>query len=510
MSHTPHAIIVGAGFGGMAAAIRMRARGFKVTLLEANEQLGGRASVFERDGYTFDAGPTVITAPYLFDELFELSGRKAEDYFQLVPVDPFYRVKYDDGSVFDYVGEEERILEQIRQLEPRDVDGYLKFADHARRIFDVGYTELVDQPFSKPMDMLRVAPKMVKLENYRSVFSLAKKYMRDERLRQAFTFQPLLIGGNPFNSSSIYMLIHWLERKWGVWYAMGGTGAIVRALGTLMDEMGIDVHLSTPVESVDIKAGKVRALYDSHGKRWDCDLAVMNADPSWVYTRMIDRQDRRRKPDWLIKSKKQSMSLFVAYFGTKKQYPETAHHTILLGPRYKELLDEIFHKKTLADDFSLYLHAPTRSDPSMAPEGHECFYVLSPVPNQRSGIDWEETHEAYLQRILDHLDATELPGLKDNLDTCFAVDPRYFEHRLRSYDGAAFGLEPRLSQSAYFRYHNKDSEIDGLYFVGASTHPGAGVPGVLNTAKTLENVLPEVAESDKLPLPSRGKAVKVA
>lgn len=510
--HAPHAVVIGAGFGGLAAAVRLRARGYRVTILEANDQAGGRAAVFERDGFTFDAGPTVMTAPWLFDELWELVGRKASDYFELMPVDPFYRVMFDDGETFDYVGDEERLLEQIGRLSPRDVEGYTKLADHARRIFDKGYTELAHVPFGTVGDMLRVVPDMVKLENYRSVYSVVSKYIRDERLRQAFSFEPLLIGGNPFNCSSIYLLIHWLERKWGVHYAKGGTTAIVKAFVQLLDEIGVDIQLNTPVERLEVRRGQVVAAWTGRGERVDADVFVCNADPSVVYSKLIDARHRRRHSDAAIRRKKQSMSLFVAYFGTKKTYPELAHHTILLGPRYKGLLTDIFDKGVLADDFSLYLHAPTRSDPSCAPPGHECFYVLSPVPNQRSGIDWEAQHQRYLDRILDALEERVLPGLRENLVTSFAVDPRYFEHQLRSYDGAAFGLEPRLTQSAWFRYHNKSGEVDGLYFVGSSTHPGAGVPGVLGTAKTLERVIPSVPASQRQPIPAaaRPKAKVVA
>lgn len=501
VAHAPHAIVVGAGFGGMAAAIRLRARGYRVTLLEALEQTGGRASVFKRDGFTFDAGPTVITAPYLVDELFELVGRDPADHYTMVPVDPFYRVEFPDGTTFDYVGDEERLLAQIRAFSPDDVEGYRRLADHARRIFEVGYLELADVPFMRVTDMLRVAPTMLRLDNHLSVYALVSRYIKDERLRQVFSFQPLLIGGNPFRASSIYMLIHWLERRWGVHWAMGGTTSIVTALTQLMADIGVDIRLQTPVARIEVADKRVQAVITAAGERIPADLVVCNADPSMVYTQLIDAKHRKRNTDRAIRRKRQGMSLFVAWFGAKKTWPELAHHTILLGPRYRELLEDIFERKILAEDFSLYLHAPTRSDPSVAPPGHEAFYVLSPVPNQRSGIDWEARHQEYLDRLLDALDATHLPGLRENLVTSFAVDPRYFEGRLRSYDGAAFGLEPRLTQSAYFRYHNKSEDVGGLYFVGASTHPGAGMPGVLSTAKVLDRVVPDVEPWRREPIP---------
>jgi phytoene desaturase len=484
----------------MSAAIRLRARGYRVTLVEANEQLGGRASVFKRDGFSFDAGPTVVTAPYLFDELFALVGRRAEDYFELMPVDPFYRVAFPDGSTFDYVGDEERILSQIAAMSPEDVEGYRKLAEHAQRIFAIGYEKLAHVPFDRLSDMLRIVPKMLELENYRTVYGLVSKYIRDERLRQVFSFQPLLVGGNPFNTSSIYLLIHWLERKWGVHYARGGTASIVAGMGRLLSELGVDVRLNTPVAEIEVQGGKARAVRTESGERIPCDVVVANADPSMVYSRLVTAEHRRKHSDRAVKRKKQSMSLFVAYFGTNKTYPDLAHHTIILGPRYKALLNDIFERKTLADDFSLYLHAPTRSDASVAPPGHECFYVLSPVPNQRSGIDWSQQSQEYLDRILNFLDKTHLPGLRESLVTSFAVDPRYFEGRLRSYDGAAFGLEPRLTQSAWFRYHNRSEDVDGLYFVGAGTHPGAGMPGVITSAKVLDYVVPEVPAEQHSPL----------
>jgi len=495
-----HAVVIGAGFGGLAAAVRLRARGYRVTVLEANEQLGGRASVFRRDGYTFDAGPTVITAPYLFDELFATVGRRREDYFDLLPVDPFYRVVFHDQSSFDYVGDQDRMLDQIRTFNPADVDGYLRLADHARRIFDIGYAQLAHVPFDRLQDMMRVVPDMMKLENYRSVYSLVSKYLQDERLRQVFTFQPLLVGGNPFNTSSIYLLIHWLERKWGVHFAKGGTTAIIDALARLLAELDVDVQTNAPVADIEVDGRKVRAVRTERGERIPCDIVVSNADPSVVYTRMIAARHRKHHTDAAVRRKKPSMSLFVIYFGARKTFPDLAHHTILLGPRYKGLLTDIFDRRVLADDFSLYLHAPTRTDPSLAPDGAEAFYVLSPVPNNRSGIHWASEHERYKDKILNALERRWLPGLSANIESVSAVDPRYFEGNQRSMAGAAFGLEPMLTQSAWFRYHNRSEDVHGLYFVGASTHPGAGVPGVLSSAKVLEAVIPDVPALRRLPL----------
>jgi phytoene desaturase len=511
MSAQPNqAIVIGTGFGGLASAIRLRARGWNVTILEANEQPGGRASVFQRDGFTFDAGPTVITAPYLFEELFAMVGRDWKDYFTLTPVDPFYRIEFHDGSNFDYVGDEERLLANIHALNPADVDNYRRMLKHMEEIFNIGYLKLSHVPFDRLSDMLRVVPDMLRLGNYRSVYGMVSQYMQDERLRQVFSFQPLLVGGNPFSTSSIYTLIHFLERKWGVHFAMGGTGAIVQGMTRLLGELGVTIHYNAPVNRIEVEGGDVRRVHVEDGRSFDAKLIVCNADPTVVYETMIDARHRRKYTDRAVRRRRQSMSLFVSYFGTRKTYPDIKHHTIILGPRYKGLLDDIFKRRVLADDFSLYLHAPTRTDPSVAPPGHESFYVLSPVPNQLSGLNWEEYHEEYQDRILTALDQTHLPGLKDNLVTHFSVDPRYFEGRLRSRHGAAFGIEPVLTQSAYFRYHNRSDDVGNLFFVGASTHPGAGVPGVLCSAKVLEMTLPALAPEHQEPVPGVGSSHRLA
>lgn len=493
-----HAIVIGSGFGGLAAAARLRARGHRVTILEAGDQPGGRARVFKRDGFSFDAGPTVITAPHLFDELFELFGKDRRDYFELAPVDPFYRVVFPDGRRFDYVGDDERLFAQIAEFNPADVAGYKKLVEHSRRIFDVGYTELVDADFSRFGDMMRIVPDLVRLRAYKSLYGLVSDYIRDDSLRQVFTFQPLLIGGNPFRVPAIYLLIHWLERKWGIHFAIGGTTAIVAGLVRLLGEVGVDLRLHAPVERIEVVNGRAKGVSLADGTFLGADLVVSNADPATVYTKLLDPSVRRKHSDASVARKRYSMSLFVGYFGTKKTYPDLAHHSILLGPRYRALLTDIFDRKTLAEDFSLYLHAPTRTDPSLAPPGSEGFYVLSPVPNQQSSIDWASEGPRYMDRILDALDAHHLPGLRDNLVTQFHVDPRYFETELRSYLGAAFGPEPTLRQSAYFRFHNTSEDVEGLYFVGAGVHPGAGLPGVLSSAKVLERVIPQPETDGRL------------
>jgi phytoene desaturase len=485
----PRAVVVGAGLGGLAAAVRLRARGYDVTVFEALDQAGGRARVFHRDGFTFDAGPTVITAPHLLDELFALGGADRRERVELIPVDPFYRIQFPDGSAFDVVGDEERLLAQIAEFEPRDVDGYRKLARHAEAIFDVGYTRLADQPFDKLSDMLRVVPDMMRLRSGRSVYDAVAAHLRDERLRRVFSFESLLVGGNPFRTPSIYLLIHWLERKWGVHFARGGTGAIVRALVELLASMQVEVRTGEAMREIQVEHGRARGIVverDGHTRVERADVVVCNADPTTVYRHHVPAKHR---PFLARRRMRESMGLFVAYFGARATYSDLAHHTIVMGPRYRELLDDIFTKRVLADDCSLYLHAPARTDAAMAPAGHEAFYVLSPVPNTRSGIDWSREAEPYFERILSVLEARILPGIRERLVSATWMTPDDFARDLRSADGAAFGPEPVLHQSAWFRHHNR-SPIDGLYFVGAGAHPGAGVPGVLNSARVLDRLLP--------------------
>lgn len=508
MSKSKEVIVIGAGFGGLSAAVRLRALGHRVTVLEARDEPGGRAGVVRRDGYVFDTGPTVITAPYLIEELFELAGRRMSDYVEMKPVDPFYRVTFPDGGHFDYVGDEDRLLSQINDINPADVEGYKNLAAHAEEIFEIGYEQLADQPFDSLIDMLRIVPEMIRLKNYRSVYSLVAKYIEDDRLRQVFTFQPLLVGGNPFTVTSIYLLIHWLERKWGVHFARGGTTAIVDGLVDLLEDIDVDIRFETPVVDIEVGTGGVDAVITAAGERIDCDFVVSNADPSYTYEHLIDSRHRSRNSDRRLARVKQSMGLFVGFFGTDKRFEDIEHHTIVLGPRYRGLLDDIFKNKILADDFSLYLHRPTATDPSLAPEGHEAFYVLSPVPNNESNIDWDEIGESYFDRILDHLQERHMPGLRDSLTTKFWHTPDYFEHELRSAKGAGFGPEPRLSQSAWFRYHNRSEDIDGLYFVGAGVHPGAGLPGVLNSSKVLEKIVPQAIGDAAQPILVEGSAKK--
>ena len=488
----PRAVVIGSGFGGLASAIRLQAKGYATTLHEARDKPGGRAYVYERDGFKFDGGPTIITAPFLIDELFELSGRKASDYVRIVPVNPYYRIRFHDGRVFNYTGEEEEIVSEIRKFEPADEAGYREFVKRSRAIFDRAFTDLADQPSSNLGDMHKIAPDLVRMQSHRSVYSLVSQYVKNPYLRQVFSFHPLLIGGNPFQSSSIYSMIHYLERNWGVHFAMGGTGAVVDALVRLFEDMGGRFVLNSKVAEVVVDDGRVQGVRLADGRVDPASIVVSNGDTANTYRKMVNPQWRRKWTDAKLERMRYSMGLFVIYFGTDRTYRDLAHHTILLGPRYRELLDDIFRNKVLAEDFSLYLHAPTRTDPSLAPPGCENFYVLSPVPNLRGDIDWEREKNAYADRILASLEAI-CPDLRKHVVTRYIMSPAEFERDLDAYTGSAFQFEPILTQSAWFRPHNKSEDVEGLYFAGAGTHPGAGMPGVLSSAKVLEHLIPAVA-----------------
>ncbi|MGI9200280.1 MAG: phytoene desaturase family protein [Woeseiaceae bacterium] len=492
------ALVVGAGFGGIAAALRLRARGYEVTILDRAARLGGRAQVFERDGFRHDAGPTVITAPFLFDELFALFGARREDYVDFVPLDPWYRFRFANGDTFDYGGDVESTLAAIESLNPADVQGYKSLVEASKRIFKVGFEQLADQPFHSVSSMIRQVPALLRLRADRSVWQLVCKHLQDDRLRQAFSIQPLLVGGNPFDTTSVYNLIHFLEQRWGIHFAMGGTGALVDALGRLMQGVGIDIELDRTVDRIDIRNGRARGVVLDSGKRYAADLVVSNADPMHLYSKMIPSQEQSRTVRMKRRYSKFSMGLFVLYFGTTKQYPDVAHHTIWLGQRYRELLRDIFDRKVLADDFSLYVHRPTATDPSFAPAGCDSFYVLAPVPNLEADIDWQTQGPLLQQRIVDSLDATMLPGLKDSITADFFMTPEDFADDYLSVAGAGFSVAPLLRQSAWFRFHNKAEGPDNLFLVGAGTHPGAGLPGVLSSAKVIDNLVPRVGVAPHL------------
>ncbi len=494
----PPAIVIGSGFGGLAAAARLQARGYDVTLLEALEQPGGRASVFRDKGFTYDAGPTILTAPFLLDELFALSGKKTSDYLRIVPCKPFYRIAWHDGVSFEYTGRQEEMEEQVRRIAPEDLDGYRKFVGETHAIFQRAFLELADQPFTHFTDMLRVAPDLIRLRSDRSVWQMACRHVKNQRIREVLSFHPLLVGGNPFQSSSIYAMIHYLEREWGVHFAMGGTGALVQALVKLLEDLGGKLRLNSPVEELLVENGAAAGVRLRSGEVLRAKVVVSNADVSNFYQKRVASGHRRKWTDGRLRRMRYSMSLFLIYFGTNRTYPELAHHTIWLGPRYKGLLNDIFHHRILAEDFSLYLHAPTRTDPSLAPPGHECFYVLSPVPHRGAPgdrIDWDKVKEEYADRILATLEKSLIPGLRKHLVSKILFTPADFETRLDAHLGSAFQFEPILTQSAWFRPHNVSEDVKGFYLCGAGTHPGAGVPGVLSSAKLLDRVIPAPGRS---------------
>jgi len=494
-----HAIVIGSGFGGLAAAIRLGARGYRVTVLEKLDAPGGRAYVHHQDGFTFDAGPTVITAPFLLEQLWELCGRKLSQDIDLRPVTPFYRIRFHDGSFFDYCGDANAMRVKVAALAPGDVQGYADFLAASEAIYKVGFEKLGHVPFGSWTDMVRVVPDLLRLGAMRTVYQMACKHVRDPKLRMVLTFQSLLVGGNPFATTSVYCLIAFLERRWGVHFAMGGTGALVKGMVGLIQGQGGIVICNQAVAEIMVEHGAAWGVRMADGRTLSADIVVSNADSATTYRKLVAPQHRKRWTDRRIERARYSMSLFVWYFGTRRQYPDVAHHTISLGPRYRGLLTDIFERKRLAEDFSLYLHRPTATDPSLAPPGCDTFYVLSPVPHLQAGVDWRTAAEPYRQAIERHLQDTLLPDLKQQIVSSRLLTPLDFQDRLSSYRGAAFGLEPVLSQSAWFRPHNRSEDIARLYLVGAGTHPGAGLPGVLSSARILDQVIPHADSLTRRP-----------
>lgn len=488
-------IVIGSGFGGLGVATRLAARGHTVELFEKRDKLGGRAYVYDINGFKFDGGPTVITAPFLFDEIWEIAGRQREDYFKLVPCDPFYRIFNHEKRHFNYNGDHQFILDQIDQWNPADKAGYERFIRTTKDIFDTGMA-LIDKPFLHVADMVRVVPDLVRLQSYRSVYGYVSKFIKNDFLRRCFSFHPLLIGGNPLDAASLYVLIHYLERQWGVHYALGGTGAIVEAFDRLLQELGVKIHLNASVAEILVEGRKATGVRMADGTVHQADIVISNADVAWTYLNLLPAPLRKKNSDRRIKKMKYSMSLFVIYFGTKRRYTDTelAHHNIILSERYEGLLREIFGKEHLPKDFSLYLHMPTITDPSMAPAGHEAFYVLSPVPNLGAKIDWTKAAKPYRDAIMQFLEENYLPDLQANIVAEHMIDPLHFEGELNSYLGSAFSVQPILTQSAWFRPHNRSEDFDNLYFVGAGTHPGAGLPGVLSSAKIVDGLIGEAIE----------------
>ena len=486
------AAVIGSGFGGLALAIRLQSAGVKTTLYEKRDRPGGRAYVYEQDGFTFDAGPTVVTDPTALEELFALSGRRLADYVEMISVDPFYRLHWEDGYSFDYCSDEDALLAQIAEKNPHDADGYKRFHHYAEKVFEEGYVKLGAVPFLNFWSMVKAAPQLTLLQSYRSVYDRLGDFVKDPQLRQAFSFHTLLVGGDPFKTSAIYALIHALERKWGVWFPRGGTGALVAGLAKLFEDLGGDLRLNAPVERIETSNGLVTEVQSRGGARERFDAVASNADIVHTYSALMKGDARGRQMTAALNRKRFSNSLFVVYFGVKGRADHLAHHSILFGARYRKLIAEIFNGPDLPEDFSLYLHRPTATDPALAPEGCDAFYALSPVPNtDKANIDWASEGPRYRDRILDYLAERYIPGLRENLVTTRIFTPADFSTELNAHHGSAFSIEPILTQSAYFRIHNRDDKIPNLYFVGAGTHPGAGIPGVVASAKATAGLMIE-------------------
>lgn len=488
------AAVIGAGFGGIALAIRLQSAGIQTTLFEKRDKPGGRAYVYSDDGFTFDAGPTVITDPDCLEQLWALSGRRLSDYVTLLPVTPFYQLCWEGGYRFDYADDQAEIDRQIRAKSPEDVEGYRKFLHYSEELYREGYEKLGTVPFLNFWSMIKAAPQLVRLESHRSVYSKVSQFIKDDQLRQAFSFHSLLVGGNPFQTSSIYGLIHALERKGGVWFAKGGTGALIAGMVRLFEDLGGKVHLNAEIDRIEVEGGKAKGLVLKDGSRQGFDQIASNADVVHTYKDMLRGTSRGEQNAKALEKKRFSMSLFVVYFGLKTTHPELKHHMVLFGPRYRELISEIFSADGLADDFSLYLHAPSVTDDSLAPPGSSAYYVLSPVPHLGTAdIDWDVEGPKYRDRILKYLNDHYIPGLLDDLVTVRHFTPFDFREELNAHLGSAFSIEPILTQSAWFRPHNRDDDISNLYIVGAGTHPGAGIPGVVGSAKATAGLMIEDA-----------------
>ena len=484
------AIVIGAGFGGLAAAIRLGARGYGVTLLERLDAPGGRAYVHKQDGFTFDAGPTIVTAPFLFEELWSLCGRRMSDDVDLRPTDPFYKIRFPDGATFSYSADRAKMRAEVERFSPGEADRFDAFLAFSEQIYRIGFEKLGAVPFDSLLDMARIAPDLMRLQGYRSVYGVVSRFFRDERLRAVFSFHPLLIGGDPFSVSSVYCLIAHLEKSYGVHSPIGGVGALVNGLVKLIEGQGGHLRLNADVRRILVENGAAVGVELADGERLPADIVVSNADSAFTYKHLVPAEARRRWSDANLARARYSMGLFVWYFGVDRRYDDIGHHTILMGPRYRELLRDIFARQKLAEDFSLYLHRPTATDPALAPPGCDTFYVLSPVPNLQGGQDWRQEAEPYRRRIAAWLEANLLPDLSRHIVISKMATPLDFRDRLNALHGEGFGLAPLLTQSAWFRPHNRSEDVRNLFLVGAGVHPGAGLPGVLSSARVLDKVAP--------------------
>ena len=490
MTEHRRAAVIGAGFGGLALAIRLQSAGIETTLIEARDRPGGRAYVWEKEGFTFDAGPTVITDPNCLQELWGLSGRTMSDDIELLPVMPFYRLNWPDGTNFDYSNDEAQLRHEIARLNPEDVEGYRRFLTYSAGVYEEGYVKLGTVPFLDIASMVRAAPALARYQAWRSVYSMVSSFVQNEKLRQALSFHTLLVGGNPMTTSAIYALIHKLEKDGGVWFAKGGTSALVRAMVTHFERLGGTVRLGDPVVEIETLGDNVTGVRTKSGWRADFDAVACNGDIVHSYRDLLPNSARGQKVASRLTAKRFSPSLFVVHFGIEGTWPGIPHHMILFGPRYRELLTDIYEHGVLSADFSLYLHHPTVSDPGMAPEGCSTFYALAPVPHMgKLPVDWDEIGPIYAERILDEIERRLIPDIRSRIKVQFHYPPADFGRDLNAHLGSAFSLEPILTQSAWFRVHNRDDKIPNLYFVGAGTHPGAGIPGVVGSAKATAGLM---------------------
>jgi len=492
MNENPRrAVVIGAGFGGLAAAIRLQAAGVQVTLLEKREKVGGKAYQFKKAGYTFDMGPSLVTAPAIVDSVFQAGGKSMTDYVDLMPLDPYYRIYFHDRSVIDYVGDPDRMKAQMRQFNERDAERYDDFMDDVRPIYDAVIAErLGAKPFDTLGKFAAFVPQVARLRAYETVSKFVSRYFDDFRHRFIYSFHPLFVGGNPFSAPAIYLMIPYLEREGGVWFTRGGMYSIVEGMLQLFEELGGIVRTSAEVVRIVVHEARATGVV-VNGETLPADFVVSNADVGHTYGSLVDSRHRKRWSDRKLEKIEYAMSCFLLYLGTTRQYPELEHHTLILAERYRGLVQDIFKKKILPEDFSMYVHAPTRTDPEMAPPGCESMYVLIPVANNASGLDWSELAEPFTDTVLDFLEEWGLEGLRDNLEVLEVFTPDDFESEMNGTLGNAFAIEPRLSQTAYFRPHNRSEDVEGLYLVGAGTHPGAGVPGVLLSAETTYRCIAE-------------------
>ncbi|MFD1767580.1 phytoene desaturase [Sphingorhabdus buctiana] len=486
------AVVIGSGFGGLALAIRLQAAGIQTTIIEARDKPGGRAYYWERDGFIFDGGPTVITDPPCLTQLWALTGHDMAQDVELIPVMPFYRLNWSDGTNFDYSNDEAKLRSEIAKLNPADVEGYAKFLEYSAGVHDEGYVKLGTKAFLDFASMIKAAPALAKYQAWRSVYSMVSSFVKNEKLREALSFHTLLVGGNPMKTSAIYALIHKLEKDGGVWFAKGGTNRLVAAMVRQFERIGGTLRLGDPVERIETQGERTTGIVTESGYRVECDAVATNGDIMHSYRDLLGHHPRGKKAAASLSRKKFSPSLFVVHFGIKGSWPGIPHHMILFGPRYKGLLDDIYSHGVLPKDFSLYLHHPTVSDPSMAPEGCSTFYSLAPVAHQgKLPIDWEEMGPVFEKRILDEVGRRLIPDIHERIVTKFHYTPADFGTDLNAHLGSAFSLEPVLTQSAWFRVHNRDDVLSNLYFVGAGTHPGAGIPGVVGSAKATAELMIE-------------------